>query len=185
MQPIFLRRVTIMKHIDEFTIPLSGSKEGASEHSFELKKSFFQHFEDIETLDSDVNVVMTLTKNIHVFEMDFSLNGNLTVACDRCLESMQQDISYNTQLIIKHGEKYEEVDDKVVTIGPNDDEINIASFIFEYAKLALPMQCTHPEGECDEEMLQQMEKYERREEDEEKTTDSRWDALANLKDKLK
>lgn len=174
-----------MKYLEEFIIPLTGSKEGASEHSFELKKSFFQHFEDVEVLDSDVKVMMTLRKTISLFEMDFSLSGHLSVACDRCLESMVQTISYDTELIIKYGEKYEEVDDKVVTIGPNDDQINIASFIYEYAKLALPIQRKHPEGECDAEMIAQMEKYERREDVEEVETDSRWDALASLKDKMK
>ncbi len=172
-----------MKHLDEFIIPLSGSKEGANEHSFELNKDFFAHFEDPEILDADVTVLMTLTKSISVFEMDFKLVGDLTVACDRCLEPMVQDINYTTELIVKYGEKYEEIDDKVITIAHNDDQINIASFIFEYAKLALPIQRTHPEGECNEEMLEQMEKYERKEEQEEKT-DSRWDALAQLKDKL-
>lgn len=174
-----------MKQIDEFIIPLSGSKEGASEHSFELKKSFFEHFDDVEILDSDVKVTMTLIKNTRVFEMDFSLEGKLSVACDRCLEPMEQEINYDTKLIIKYGEKYEEIDDMVVTISPNQDEIDIASFIFEYAKLALPIQRTHPEGGCDEEMLEQMQKYERHEDDADTTTDSRWDALAGLKDKLK
>lgn len=174
-----------MKHIEEFTIPLSGNKEGASEYSFQLNKNFFQHFEDAEVIDSDVQVEMTLRKNINVFEMDFSLSGNMTVACDRCLEPMVQDISYSTKLIIKYGEKYEEIDDLVVNIGPKEDQINIASFVFEYAKLALPMQCTHAEGDCDNAMLEQMEKYERHIEDEEDTTtDSRWAALAGLKDKL-
>ena len=175
-----------MKYLDEFTIPLSGSKEGASEHSFELNKRFFQHFEDTEILDSDVKAVMILIRNRSIFELKFSLEGNLTVSCDRCLEPMVQPISYETELIVKYGERYEEIDDKVVTIGPNEDEINIASFIFEYAKLALPIQRTHPEGECDEDMLEQMEKYARHEDDEQQTTtDTRWDALAGLKDKLK
>jgi len=172
-----------MKHLDEFIIPLSGSKEGASEHSFELKKDFFEYFDDNEINDAKLTVLMTLTKSISVFEMDFRLVGELTVACDRCLEDMAQAIDYRTELIIKYGEKYEEIDDKVISIPHNEDQINIASFIYEFAKLALPIQRTHPEGECNEEMLKQMEKYERKEEKEEKT-DARWDALAQLKDKL-
>jgi len=176
-----------MNHLEEFTISLSGSKEGTSEYSFELHKSFFQHFNDDEIIDSDIDVKMILRKSINVYEMEFSLSGDATVACDRCLEPMIQPISYETKLIVKHGVKYEEIDDLVVTIGPNDDQINIASFVFEYAKLALPMQRTHAEGDCDTAMLEQMERYERQaedDEDDEKTTDSRWDALAGLKDKL-
>lgn len=174
-----------MKYLDEFTIPLSGSKEGASEHAFNIGKDFFQHFEDTEVLDSELQVVMTLIRNRTIFELSFALAGDLTVSCDRCLEPMVQEIEYSAELIVKYGDKYEEVDDKVVTIGPNEDEINIASFIFEYAKLALPMQRTHLEGDCDEDMLDQMEKYARHEDDEETPTDTRWDALAGLKDKLK
>ena len=172
-----------MKHLDEFIIPLSGNKANVSEHSFELKKSFFEHFEDTEILDSDVTVLMTLRKSISVFEMDFTLAGELSVTCDRCLEAMSQTIKYNTELIIKYGDKFEEIDDKVIKIPSTEEQINIAPYVFEFAKLALPIQRTHPEGQCDNEMLKQMEKYQRKEE-EEKETDSRWDALAALKNKL-
>jgi uncharacterized metal-binding protein YceD (DUF177 family) len=174
---------TEMKNLEEYIIPLNGSEEGVSEHTFKLGKQFFEYFEDSDILDSDVTVLMKLTKGIRLFEMNFHLSGDLTVNCDRCLEPMVQEIDFDAELFIKYGEKYEEVDDKVVTIAPNDDQINIASFMFEYAKLSLPMQCTHFEGECNNEMLDQMEKYERKE-DKETKTDSRWDALAGLKDKL-
>lgn len=174
-----------MKHLDEFTIPLSGSKEGTNKYAFNLNKDFFQHFEDVEIIDSNIKVEMNLSKNVNVFELKFTLSGEATVACDRCLDPMVQAINYNTELFVKYGEKYEEIDDMVVTIGPKDDQINIASFIFEYAKLALPMQRTHANGDCNKEMLEQIEKYERHIEDEDDTTtDSRWAALADLKDKL-
>lgn len=172
-----------MKYLDRFTVPLSGNNKDVSEHSFELKKDFFTHFEDAEIIDSDVTVVMTLRKSISAFEMHFVLTGDFTVSCDRCLEPMIQSIDYSTELIIKYGEKYEEIDDKVVVIPITEEQINIAPYIFEFAKLALPIQRTHPEGECNEEMLEQMQKYQRKEE-EEKDTDSRWDALAALKGKL-
>lgn len=171
-----------MKQLDEFIISLSGSKENVSEYSFELKKDFFEHFNDAEILDSDLTVLMTLNKSISVFEMDFSLAGELSVSCDRCLEPMTQAIKYNTELIIKYGDHFEEVDDKVVIIPSTEEQINIAPYVFEFAKLALPIQRTHPIGECNVEMLEQMQKYQRKEE--EKNTDSRWDALADLKDKL-
>lgn len=171
-----------MKHLNEFTISLSGTKKETSEYSFKLNKVFFEHFEDIEILDSDVKVTMNLTKSSNAFEMKFTLSGDLTITCDRCLEPLVQPINYKTELIIKYGNKFEEIDDKVITIGYEDDEINIAPYIYEYAKLALPIQRIHPEGECNEEMLEQMEKYERHEGSQ--TTDSRWNALAELKDKL-
>ena len=173
-----------MKYLDEFIIPLSGSQEGVSEHTFLLKKEFFAHFEDAEILDSDVEVRMTLRKTISLFEMEFTLTGDLTVNCDRCLDALVQPIQYSTELFVKYGERYEEVDDKVVTIGPNEDTIYIAPFIFEYAKLALPIQRTHEEDQCNQEMIEQMQKYIRYEE-EEVVSDSRWDALAKLKDELK
>lgn len=172
-----------MKHLKEFIIPLSGNKKGTSEFSFKLDKKFFNHFNDTEIIDSDVNVTMVLIKSTNVFEMKFSLNGDMTVTCDRCLEPMVQNITYDTELIIKYGDKYEEIDDKVITINYNDEEIDIAPFIYEYAKLALPIQRFHQEGECNEEMLAQMGRYERR--NNEATADSRWDALLEIKKKLK
>ena len=106
----------------------------------------------------------------------------LTVSCDRCLKPITQAIKYNTELIIKYGNHFEEIDDKVIVIPSTEEQINIAPYVFEFAKLALPIQRTHPKGECNKEMLEQMQKYQRKEE--EKNTDSRWNALAALKDKL-
>ncbi len=171
-----------MENLDKFIIPLSGTKKDTSNYSFKLKKDFFEFFEDTEILDSDIKVEITLKNSFGVFEMNFELAGNLTVICDRCLDPMVQTIENEAELIIKYGDKYEEVDDKVVTIAPTDEQINIASFIYEYAKLALPIQRIHPEGECNKQMLEQMHKYERKEE--EKETDSRWNALSALKNKL-
>ena len=173
-----------MKHLNEFTISLSGNKEGVSEHHFNLHHDFFVHFDDQEVLDADVKVSMTLIKRISVFEMNFKLLGEITVECDRCLEPMQQEIDHEAKLIVKHGEEYKEIDDTVVTIAPNDDEINIASFVYEYAKLALPIQRVHNYDECNSDMLEQMSKYERREDQKEEKKDSRWDILAQLKDRL-
>ena len=47
-----------MKQLDEFIISLSGSKENISEYSFELKKDFFEHFDDAEILYSDLTVFL-------------------------------------------------------------------------------------------------------------------------------
>ncbi len=171
-----------MKHLDEFTISLSGIKKTTSEYSFTLRKDFFEHFEELEIQDSDINVAMTLIKSSNAFEMKFSLTGDVTLICDRCLDPMIQPIDYDAELIIKYGDEFKEIDDKVITVSYDDDNINIASYIYEFAQLAIPIQRVHPEGECNEEMLEQMHKYERRED--EQKTDSRWDALADLKDKL-
>lgn len=172
-----------MKYLEDFIIPLTGSKDGVNEFSFVLDKRFFTHFEDDEVLDGEVNVALSMRKGINIYEMNFHLVGNLTLNCDRCLEPMVQEIEIESDLIVKHGAKYEEIDDKIVTIGDKEDNIDVSSFVYEYAKLALPIQRTHSEGECNEDMLEQMQKYERVEEVE-KETDSRWDALADLKSKL-
>lgn len=176
-----------MKQLEEFIIPLAGNKKGVSEFSFELDKSFFDTFEDNEVMDSEIYVNLTLTTGISAYDMHFELKGDVTLECDRCLEPMVQEIEHEAQLIVKLGEKYEEVDDTVVTLGPKDDDINVASFIYEYAKLALPMQRVHDEGHCDEDMLEEIQKHVRmdNDEEEEKETDSRWNALADLKEKMK
>lgn len=176
-----------MKHLEEFKIPLTGSKESVSEFSFELKMDFFDAFEDKEIIASDVRATMTMTKGIDVYNMSFHIEGDVEINCDRCLDPMVQNIEHEAILIVKVADKYKEVDDTVVTIGPKDDDINVASFVYEYAKLALPLQRVHfDEDDCNSEMLDQMHKYERREEsEEEKEVDSRWNALADLKSKMK
>lgn len=172
-----------MKHLDEFIVPLSGNKETLVEHSFVLDKSFFEHFDDQEIGDARLMVLMILKKNVSAFEIHFKLNGELTVACDRCLEAVVQSINYETDLLVKRGERYEEIDDKVLSIPREEERLNIASFLYEYAKLALPIQRMHAEGDCNSEMMAQMEKYQRKSE-ESRQTDARWGALASLKDAL-
>ena len=65
----------------------------------------------------------------------------------------------------------------------NESSLDLTPFVYEYVTLEKPMRCVHGETEgntqfCNKEVIEILEKPI---EEVEKETDSRWDALKNLK----
>jgi uncharacterized metal-binding protein YceD (DUF177 family) len=88
------------------------------------------------------------------------ISGTLQVECDRCLEAFDMPIDASYDLVVKYGDKttpHDEADD-VITIGTDDDFLDLSQHIYEYVVLSLPARRVHPDtpdGQpgCDPEML--------------------------------
>ncbi len=81
-------------------------------------------------------------------------------------------------------------DEKVICILPHEVEIDITVPVFEFTSLLLPSRRVHPEGECNDQMLKEIDNYLMIESDVDKTEDSdnddneidpRWSKLKDLK----
>ncbi|MBQ5512176.1 MAG: DUF177 domain-containing protein, partial [Bacteroidales bacterium] len=79
---------------------------------------------------------------------------------DRCLEPFDMPIDASYDLVVKYGDKTTPLDeaDDVITIGEDDDFLDLSQHIYEYVVLSLPARRVHPDlpdGQpgCDPEML--------------------------------
>ncbi len=77
-------------------------------------------------------------------DAECSIEGSVTVACDRCLEDL--DIPVETS--------FEE------SYVPEGDELDLSQDVYDFICIALPLQRVHPEGECNQETVKFLSKDE-------------------------
>ena len=167
----------------DFIINFGSLAAGEHEFEFEVKDSFFKRFENSIIEKGAVNVLVVLEKKDKMLLLDFTMEGTVTVQCDRCLENLDIDIEGYNELIVKIGEEKEELSEKVVVISSKEYEIDVAQYIYEFITLMIPMRNVHDENEsgqkCDPEILKELEKHITHESPE-APSDPRWDALKNI-----
>ena len=143
-----------------YQIPFLGLKPGKHEYTFVLDKTFFDEFESSDIEQSDIHVHLLLDKQSTMIILDFSLDGTIDVACDRCGEPMTQQLRTKQRLIVKFGEETDDTMDDMLILGPSEFQIDTSRYLFEYAQLSMPAKNVHilPQ-ECNQETLAALEKY--------------------------
>ncbi len=165
-----------------YTINLRDQKTPVASYQWRVDDAFFAQVESTEIQQGEVDVKLDVERLVSgAYELRFDLKGRVTVACDRCLEPMCQDIEGNASLKVKLGE--EDIDDgELITIPEDRGTLDLQWNIYEMIALQLPLRHVHPEGECPqqaEEALNRLVAHEG-EAEEEQTTDPRWDALKEI-----
>jgi len=165
-----------------FTIPLSGLNEGGHSYNFEIGDEFFDLFEGSEITSGDLNAVVELDKRSTHMDLRFTVKGQVTINCDRCLEPFSQPIACENRLLIKSGKDWDENDPDMLTIPADEYELDVKQYLYEFIHLALPIKRTHPldkEGRstCDPGMLKKINEHTV---NYEKDSDPRWDELKKL-----
>lgn len=152
-----------MNYLKDFIIPFRGLKIDIHHFDFVIGKKFFEAIEYAELKNGNVNVAVDMNRQERMLIFDFYIEGTVEVSCDRCLELYDQPIKSHERLFVKFGEDFEEQSDDVVVISENKYEFDISTYLYEYIKLIVPMQCIHPEDEngnsaCNKEMLELLSK---------------------------
>ena len=119
--------------------------------------------------------------------LTFDLDGSIKTDCDRCLASINLPIESQEDLIIKFAE---EADDEVdiVYIERGAAELNVATYLYEYICLAMPVANIYncedeEENVCDLKMLDYLDNKAAEESEEKKednSSNSPWDELKDF-----
>ena len=171
----------------EYKIPFVGLKTGVHEFQFEITDTFFEMFEYSLILKGDVKVLMKLEKKETMMIGDFHIEGQVEAECDRCSDPVEVDVKGDYQLIYKFDTEPSE-DENLITIFPEEYEIDVKDSILEFITVSLPSRTIHKEGECNPEMIDILGEYilysedgTETEESPEGEIDPRWAALKKLK----
>ncbi len=165
---------------------------GSFDYSFTLDKEFFSHFEGSEITDGNCGVEVQLQRGESMLEIDVTIEGEVVVACDRCLEDCSVAVDYQGRLIVKFSSEVQDYDGDILWLSPLESEVDLSQYIYESVVLTLPYQRVHPEGECNEEMISkfamisgaQLEAIEQRAEVQESGNADEFAKLQALKEKL-
>lgn len=98
--------------------------------------------------------------------------------CDRCLGEVNLPVSGVMNLYVKQNGREEGNEDDYIILSPEDDYLDVSSYLYETYMLNYPMRVVHPEGECDEDMQEVLHEYVIEEDD--KPIDPRWNELKKL-----
>ncbi|NQU51542.1 MAG: DUF177 domain-containing protein [Bacteroidetes bacterium] len=171
----------------KYNIEFKGLNEGSHNFEFEVDNTFFEHFEESLVANGVVLIKVTLEKRSAFIKLHFTIKGWLELTCDRCLDNYRQKVKHETEMFVKFGEKEFEEGENIIWVLPEEHFISLAQPIYEYTTLSIPLRHVHPKNEdgkrnCNKEMLEKLNDYMHFEnEEEEITTDPRWDALKKLK----
>ena len=127
---------------------------GTHRFDFKIGDRFFEAFEGSEIHRGKADVQVVLNKQSNLLTLDFRIEGEVCVTCDRCLEEFMMPVGYTGTLAVRYSETEQESDGEVMWIGPSETEIDLSQYIYESIVLSLPYQRVHPEGECNPEMLE-------------------------------
>ena len=175
-----------MNYLDRFRIQFGSLTNGEHEFEFEIDDKFFEQFEQSKIKHAFFDVLVTVNKKESMLLIDFTMEGTVTMPCDRCGEDVDIEISGYNELAVKFGDETGEESEDVIVISPKENDINVAQFIYEYVTLMVPMRHLHPNDEqgnstCNPETLKKLEALlHHQEKQDAKPIDPRWEILKNI-----
>lgn len=173
------------KGLREFQIDLFrlGNKE--HEFLFEISDSLFttKSYSLIEKGSGSCKLI--LRKSETMLTLDFQIEVEVELVCDRSLELFMHPISLEEQLIIKFGEDDYALSEDVMVIRKDSPSINVGDFIYEFIAVAIPMKKLHPkfqDEDTEEEEATLIYSSSDEVEETNDVLDPRWEILKKLKD---
>ncbi len=162
-------------------IPFKGLNIGVHQYNWEIDKRFFEEIENSGIHDAKLKTELAFEKQERMFVLQFTINGNVTVKCDRCLDDLGYPVSIDQTVYVKFGEEDIDETEEIIVIPETEYQIDISRLINEFIELSLPMQKVHGDDEsgkslCNAEMISKLNEHSGN-----KKTDPRWDKLKNLK----
>ncbi len=164
-----------------YEIDIIRLKNGSHPFQYKIGDDFFSLFDYGILKKGEVEVSLDLLRKDAFIELNFEMHGAVDLICDRSLDHFDYPMDINEQIILKYGDREEEIGLNVETIPGNTQAINVARYIYELLTVAIPMKKLHPRydqpAEINDEVIYSSDTGSR--EDEE--TDPRWQALKKLK----
>ena len=157
-----------MENRSLYTILFKGLSLGSHDFDWAIDGSFFESYELSEISYAYIDVQLTLVKRSHFLELDFVFDGWVEVNCDRCLEPMKLDMASKARMYVKFddcaGEDSSDDDLDVIVLSHDQDRLDVAQYLYEYAHLSLPIRRVHPDdvngcSACNADMIRTLEQY--------------------------
>lgn len=175
-----LRRF-IFRFVDRlraYKIAFRGLGEGRHSFDFVLDSAFFDCFESTKGTQGEIHATVDIRKSSLLMEVEIKMKGKVKGACDRCLGELEVPMAGEMNLYVKQSCREEGNEDDYIVISPEDDFLDMSSYLYETYMLHYPMRVVHPDGECEAEMQEVYQRYVR--EEDEKPIDPRWEELRKL-----
>lgn len=165
-----------MEKLDVYKVDLKGMQGDTVSYAWQVSDDFFSAVQGPEIQHGRLDVALRVKQTSGAYDLEFQLQGNVEVSCDRCLEPMACPINALCNLRVVLAEEYQD-DGDIVTVPEKEGTINVAWHIYEFAALQIPMRHVHAEGECKARHQSTSSA--------EENTDPRWEALKAIKKEIR
>ncbi|MDN6310354.1 MAG: YceD family protein [Flavobacteriaceae bacterium] len=175
-----------MEEKNTYTIKFVGLKEGKHQFEYQITDQFFDFFEYDDFNKADVKLNIGLNKKANMLEFTFEADGIMNLDCDVSTEPYDQEIQNNIKLVVKFGDDYNDDHEEILILPWSEYELDVKQYIYEAIVLAIPQKRMHPgveDGTLDSEILDKLEDYQPKAEDDnkdEEKIDPRWEDLKKL-----
>ncbi len=171
----------------EFDIELSKLRNGTNRYEYSLDLPFFESFENNLIRASRLQVMAELDKGETLINVNFTVQGDLTLDCEKCLSIYPQQVNTAGLLMVKITDEAPDDtdDDDIIYLSRQDHVFNIRQHLYDYVMLALPLarNCGNPGNtpECDKDTLKKLDELSAgNAADEPQEGDERWNKLKDL-----
>ncbi len=152
-------------------------------YNYALDDTFFASFPSSDIRKGNLSCKLTVRAAGAFHELDFHIEGTVTVPCDRCLDDMDLPVSTDNRLVVKFGEE-SSGDDDLLIVDEDNPVVDVSWLMYEFVTLSLPMRHTHEEGQCNAEMTGYItgsdDSAEASSDDRDAAVDPRWSKLTEL-----
>ncbi|MGW8121226.1 YceD family protein [Roseivirga echinicomitans] len=181
-----------MKQVRKYEIQIFKLNAGRHDFEFQLDDKFFDLFDNEIVSKGKLTANVSLNKSETMIQTVFRIKGSVELECDRSLDLFDFPIDLERPFIYKLGNEHEELSEEVVVIPRDTQQLNVASIMFEFIGLEIPMKKLHPrfhdeddDNEDEVIMIYSSEEEEEMKENQEneESIDPRWASLKKLKNK--
>ncbi len=148
-----------MGKFSTFKLPLKSLGVGTHEFEYHLDKQFFANMESSDVHDADLQVKLAVKYNGDFYDLDFKIDGEVVLKCDRCLDYLHFPIDTSYHIVVKYGDDYNDDSDEVLEIPQSDASLNVAYMLYDTVELAIPIKHVHPMGKCNRQMSALLKKH--------------------------
>ena len=135
---------------DDFVLPLSGLVPGGETFLWHAGKAFFGAFDNTDIQDADIRVEARIGKVGKDLLIDLTLDGTVTVICDRCLSDLVLPVEATPHFVVRFDPSAPEMEgDREVLVAEDPSALDMHQVVYDFVYMSLPLQRVHPEGECD------------------------------------
>ncbi len=175
-----------MDRLDRYKVDFRAVATGTQEYEWHVDTDFFAGVQSADIQSGEADVTLCVKPVGGAMEMLFHIEGEVQVACDRCLEPMSLRVSLHRELAARWGGEYED-DGESITVPEDTGEVNVAWNIYELISLEVPLRHVHPDGQCSGEVERLLGQYEAREPGGAggAPADGRWSGLRKILDNNK
>jgi uncharacterized metal-binding protein YceD (DUF177 family) len=147
-----------MSKFAAYNIDLKALEQGKHSYTYTLDDVYFAKIDSAEVQRGNVTAGVDVVVSAAGYDVRFKVEGHVIIACDRCLDDMQQAIKADDRLRIRLGDELAD-DGEVMVLPERDPVLNVAWFLYELIALSIPIKHVHAPGECNKTMAAKLRSH--------------------------